>query len=53
MLHVKLDIDDCESKPCDSNATCSNTAGSFTCACKDGFTGNGTTCTGKYYLNLY
>ena len=29
---------------CDVNAKCSNTVGSFTCACVDGFTGNGTHC---------
>jgi len=30
---------------CDPNATCSNTAGSHTCTCNDGFTGDGQTCT--------
>ena len=29
---------------CDANATCANTVGSFNCACKSRFTGNGTTC---------
>ena len=33
---------------CHSNATCANTEGSFTCSCNRGFTGNGTTCSGKY-----
>jgi|GEM_PF-3283829 len=32
--------------PCDANATCTNTPGSFTCACNTGFTGDGSTCTG-------
>ena len=41
-----LDIDECQSLPCDSNATCLNTIGSFTCACNGGFTGNGSQCDG-------
>ena len=32
---------------CHVDATCTNTDGSFTCACKPGYTGNGTDCTGK------
>ncbi len=30
---------------CDANATCTDTASSFTCACNDGFTGDGKICT--------
>jgi hypothetical protein len=30
--------------PCDGNATCTNTVGSYTCACKTGYLGNGTVC---------
>ena len=41
------DIDECISKPCDTNATCENFVGSYNCTCKKGFTGNGTTCTGN------
>ncbi|XP_077966706.1 uncharacterized protein LOC120343292 [Styela clava] len=29
---------------CDTNADCADTVGSFTCACKTFYTGNGTTC---------
>ena len=29
---------------CDANASCSNTAGSFTCACDAGYSGNGVMC---------
>lgn len=30
---------------CDSNAKCTNTPGSFSCACSKGYTGDGVTCT--------
>lgn len=41
-----VDIDECSegSHTCDQNATCTNTAGSFTCACNESFTGDGETC---------
>ena len=41
------DIDECLSSPCDPNAVCQNTIGSFTCTCNAGFTGDGLSCTGK------
>ena len=41
------DIDECAAEsPCHSNGMCTNTPGSYTCACNDGYTGDGTTCTG-------
>ena len=42
-----LDIDECSSDPCHSNATCGNTIGSFTCTCVSGYTGDGFQCVGK------
>ncbi|CAI8054869.1 Fibrillin-1, partial [Geodia barretti] len=39
------DTDECLSDPCDSNATCSNTASSYICECNTGFSGSGFTCT--------
>ena len=50
-----IDIDECalSGSKCHSNATCNNTDGSFQCTCNNGFSGNGTMCTGtkiyKYY----
>lgn len=44
------DINECTSSPsaCDVNAQCTNTIGSYRCACNPGYTGNGKTCVGKY-----
>ena len=41
-----LDIDECEDVPCDQDANCTNTAGSYLCECIIGYTGNGTKYTG-------
>ena len=45
------DINECLSNPCSVNGNCQNTDGSFTCTCKDGFTGSGFVCNGN--LDLY
>ncbi|XP_022102898.1 adhesion G protein-coupled receptor E1-like, partial [Acanthaster planci] len=48
---LNVDIDECDSSTCGSNcdtchtdATCTNTIGSYTCACNAGYSGNGVTC---------
>ena len=49
-----IDINEClTSKPCDENADCVNTESSFICSCRQGFTGNGTICNGKYCTVLF
>ena len=40
------DINECATdQPCDTNAVCTDTVGSYTCTCAEGFTGDGVTCT--------
>ena len=45
------DIDECStnSHSCDVNAVCSNTMGSYVCACKAGYTGDERTCNGAIF----
>ena len=42
------DIDECIAmeQPCDANANCTNTDGSYVCTCSEGYTGDGTLCSG-------
>ena len=47
---LSIDINECSSEGdnnCHDNAICTNTYGSFTCQCQNGYTGNGITCNGK------
>lgn len=37
--------DACDPSPCDANATCDSFQGEATCACQDGYFGDGQTCT--------
>ena len=50
------DIDECSvgSHSCDVNAQCTDTVGSYTCACNVGFSGDGETCSmlSKTFLQL-
>lgn len=50
-----LDVDECSKNAhsCDVNAVCTNTPGSYSCACNARYSGNGTTCVlGKKILCL-
>ena len=52
LIYFSPDVNECsaDSTPCDDNADCSNTEGSYSCRCKSGFIGNGTTCQGSEHL---
>lgn len=39
-----LDVNECSASPCDANAQCINTVGSFMCNCNEGFIGCGLVC---------
>ena len=43
------DVNECQdgSQPCDTQASCTNTDGSFDCTCNSGYEGDGQSCTGK------
>ena len=47
VFSLSIDIDECTINPCDANAACLNTNGSFDCACRPGFDGDGKVCKGK------
>ena len=52
LLFSFTDIDECatDADNCDdTNGICTNTEGSFTCACNAGFNGDGVTCSGNQY----
>ena len=55
MLIIEIDecaegTDNCD----DNNATCDNVpAGSFTCTCNEGYSGDGVICEGVYTESLY
>ena len=36
---LAIDIDECESEPCQNGGTCDDEVNSYTCECVDGYTG--------------
>ncbi|XP_026683711.1 complement component C1q receptor-like [Diaphorina citri] len=40
LLFLLLDINECQSNPCGVNATCIDTQGSYSCVCKEHYTGD-------------
>ena len=51
-LFFVSDVDECAENNggCHINGDCYNTPGSFCCVCKDGYYGNGFSCTGKILI---
>ena len=49
---VFVDVNECVAQldDCGTNSRCANTHGSYNCTCKQGYQGNGRTCTGNYRL---
>ena len=49
-----IDVDECDINlhGCDGKATCSDTDGSYTCTCNDGYTGDGFTCQSKSLIRF-
>jgi len=35
---------------CNANANCTNTIGSFNCTCNSGYSGNGVSCSGMFFV---
>ena len=52
LVFPNVDHNECanEEIPCGLNAHCVNTGGSFQCKCNEGYTGEGSKCTGKFIL---
>ncbi|MCP4364964.1 MAG: hypothetical protein GY800_06650 [Planctomycetes bacterium] len=51
-MKISSDVDECSdgTHNCSLNANCTNIDGSFECACKAGYAGDGFSCKGTYCL---
>ena len=53
----QIDEDECNGEGsehnCSPNAVCTNTEGRFMCECKDGWSGDGVSCTGTFCLDCF
>ena len=56
-ISLFLDIPECsfqaEAYPCHVRADCTESFGSYSCQCKDGYTGDGLQCTSNYVYHSY
>ena len=55
ILYFSSDIKECDGEnSCHEKADCTETPGSFKCACKFGFSGDGKSCLGRsIYIDLH
>ena len=53
MVRITIDINECSSHPCHTNAMCTDTSGSYTCTCNAGFSGNGVICISKLIIIIW
>ena len=53
--YLVVDVDECEDDTDGCSQTCTNTKGSFTCGCNNGYVLNvdGTACDGMYMVLIY
>ena len=53
-ITISADINECiEYLPCDVNANCTNTKGTFNCKCNRGYTGDGMNCSSMSQAHTY
>lgn len=44
------DVNECEESPCAQEAVCTNSNGSYVCACNQGFMGDGYSCESEHFV---